>query len=129
MIDLLSQDVAKETSQMQVDEKSYQTSYEEAMQEAAAKRAIDARAIAEKEAVKAELEMRLHKMTKEKKAKTKQAFTLSKLLESLHTECDWLLANFDARLEARDAEVKSLNEAKAVLSDADYSLQQRDSKS
>jgi len=125
MIDLLSEEVTKETSEMKVDEKDAQSSYEETIQESAAKRAVDARAIAENESVKAELETRLHKMTKEKKTKTKQASTLTKYLEALHNECDWLLTNFDARLQARDAEVKSLREAKAVLSGSDYALQQR----
>jgi len=127
MIDLLSEDVARETAEMQVEEKDAQTSYEEAMEEAAAKRAIDARSISEKESVKAELETRLHKMNQQMKAKRKQAFTMTKYLQALHEECDWLLANFDARIEARDAEAKSLRDAKAVLSGADYSLRQRDS--
>jgi len=129
MIDQLSKDVTKETSESQADEKAAQTSYEEAIEEAAAKRAVDARSIAEKEAVKAELETRLHKMIKGKKVKTKEASGLTKYLQALHSECDWILANFDARLEARDAEVKSLRDAKAVLSGGDYSLQQRGSTS
>merc|ERR1719362_2524157 len=104
-----------------------QESYEEAMEEAAAKRAVDARSIAEKESVKAELETRLHKMNQEMKAKRKQAFTMTNYLHALHKECDWLLANFDARIEARQEEVKALRDAKAVLSGADYSLQQRSS--
>merc|ERR1719195_1001139 len=116
MIDTLSEEVARETAEMQVEEKDGQRSYEEAMEEAAEKRAIDARAISEKESVKAELETRLHKMNQAMKAKRKQAFTMSKYLQALHSECDWLLANFDARIEA-----------KAVLSGADYSLQQRSS--
>merc|ERR1740123_1280850 len=95
------------------------------MEDAAEKRAIDARSISEKESVKAELETRLHNMNQAMKAKRKQAFTMSKYLQALHSECDWLLANFDARAEARDAETKSLRDAKAVLSGADYSLAQK----
>lgn len=127
MIDLLSADVGRETAEMQTEEKDAQVSYEEAMEEAAAKRAVDARSIAEKESVKAELETRLHKMNQEMKAKRKQAFTMTKYLKALHDDCDWLLANFDTRVDARDVEVKSLRDAKAVLSGADYSLQQRSS--
>jgi len=45
-------------------------------------------------------------------------------IKDLHLECDWLLANFQARKDARAGEVESLKNAKAVLSGADYSLLQ-----
>merc|ERR1719336_1011500 len=109
---------------MQAAEKKAQAVYEAQMQEAAAKRAIDARQVGEKEAVKAELESRLHKMNQEKKAKAKQAASVKKYLKALHEQCDWLLKNFNVRMEARTAEIKSLRDAKAVLSGADNKLVQ-----
>merc|ERR1719362_848000 len=109
---------------MQAAEKTSQAEYEKAMEEAAAKRAIDARQVGEKEAVKAELESRLHKMNQERKAKAKQAASVKKYLKALHEQCDWLLKNFNVRMEARTAEIKSLRDAKAVLSGADYKLVQ-----
>jgi len=47
-----------------------------------------------------------------------------KYIQSLHSECDWLMKYFDVRKEARAAEIDSLVKAKAVLSGADFSLLQ-----
>jgi len=47
-----------------------------------------------------------------------------KYIQSLHTECDWLIKYFDVRKEARTGEIDALVKAKAVLSGADYSLLQ-----
>jgi len=48
-----------------------------------------------------------------------------KHIGALHGECDFLLQYFDARKQARADEVTSLNNAKAALSGADYSLLQQ----
>jgi len=124
MIDTLIDEVAKDMIEMQAAEKTSQAEYENAMEEAAAKRAIDARQVGEKEAVKAELESRLHKMNQEKKAKVHQETSVKNYMKALHEQCDWLLKNFDVRMEARTAEIKSLRDAKAVLSGSDYKMVQ-----
>jgi len=91
---------------------------------AAAKRAADTQSIREKEGAKADLEADLEKTKTEKKETVAAAMDKAEQLRDLHLECDWLLANFDARKEARAGEVEALNNAKAVLSGADYSLVQ-----
>merc|ERR1719198_1325413 len=95
------------------------------MKDSAEKRAIDAKAIADKEAAKADLEAKLIKDEGEKKATMKEAMATHKYLAEVHADCDWLLNNFEARKEARAGEVDSLVKAKAVLSGADYSLLQK----
>ena len=45
-------------------------------------------------------------------------------IHGLHSECDWLVENYDNRKTARAGEVDSLNNAKAVLAGADFSLVQ-----
>ena len=47
-----------------------------------------------------------------------------KYIMELHQECDFLLKYYSIRKEAREGEVESLNNAKAVLSGADYSFLQ-----
>uniref|UniRef100_A0A7S4SG50 Uncharacterized protein n=1 Tax=Alexandrium monilatum TaxID=311494 RepID=A0A7S4SG50_9DINO len=121
MLDQLSEDLAKDTQELQVNEKNGQAQYEEAMKDATAKRASDARVISEKEAVKAEIEARLHKMNQERKSKVKEHRALKEYAKDMHSACDWLLENFDVRKEARANEVESLHQAKAVLSGASYS--------
>ena len=49
-------------------------------------------------------------------------------IEGLHKDCDWLLKNYDVRKSARAGESDALTKAKAVLSGADFSLVQTNSK-
>jgi len=46
---------------------------------------------------------------------------LAKYLADLHSECDFLLHNFDARQESRGAEVEALQQAKQILNGAQLS--------
>merc|ERR1719316_1790555 len=59
MIDLLIGDLEKEITQSKVDEKDAQASYESFMKDSAEKRALDSKAIADKEGSKAALEEEL----------------------------------------------------------------------
>merc|ERR1719237_1669719 len=124
MINLLEADLDKEIATLKVDEKNAQEEYEQFMKDSAAKRAADSKSIQEKEGAKADLEADLEKTKTEKKAKTTEAMEKAEELRDLHRDCDWLLANFDARKAARAGEVEALTNAKAVLSGADYSLVQ-----
>jgi chaperonin cofactor prefoldin len=46
---------------------------------------------------------------------------LSKYTADLHAECDYLLKNFDIRQEGRAQEIEALQQAKQILSGADFS--------
>merc|ERR1719502_23715 len=95
------------------------------MTDSAAKRAEDSKALTDKEAAKAQLETDLQASDEEKLSKAKEMMATEKFLSGLHSECDWLVQNFDLRKEARASEVDALKQAKAVLSGADFSLVQR----
>jgi len=125
MLDLLVADLDKDTQTAEVDEKNAQAEYETFMQDSQAKRSGDSKSIADKEGTKAELEGRLQRDGEEHEATGKQAYITATTIKDLHLECDWLVANFDARKTARAGEVESLKNAKAVLSGADYVLMQR----
>merc|ERR550525_1867093 len=103
-----------------MDEKDDQAEYEQFVADAAAKRAADSKSIADKSAAKANLEAELQKMTAAKKATMKKAMDKAEQIKDLHLDCDWLVANYEARKAARAGEVQSLQDAKAVLSGADY---------
>jgi len=124
LVNMLVADLDKEMQEMEVEEKDAQAEYEQLVADSAAKRVADSKAIEEKESAKADLEGEVQKMALEKKSKLKEAMATAMTIRDLHSECDWLLANFEARKEARDGEVDSLTNAKAVLSGADYSLVQ-----
>jgi len=121
---MLVEDLNKEMAQSEVKERDSQKEYESFVKDSAAKRELDARSLTVKEGAKAGLEVELQKSVQAKKAKVEEVAAMTDILKTLHEECDWLLANHDARKEARDQEIEALNNAKAVLSGADYSLLQ-----
>merc|ERR1719203_252083 len=124
MLNMLKADLDKEIQETETSEKESQAEYETFMAESAAKRAADTKSIAMKEAAKADLGADVEKLTAEKGASTNEAMATAEYIKDLHLDCDWLLANFQARKEARAGEVESLKSARAVLSGADYGLVQ-----
>merc|ERR1719221_1000192 len=124
MIDLLIADLDKDNQIMEVEEKDAQKEYEEFMADSAEKRALDSKAIGDKQGAKAETETQLQTDEETKKSKTIEAMETAKYIAGLHEECDWLLKYYDTRKEARTGEINALGKAKDVLSGADYSLVQ-----
>merc|ERR1719497_254761 len=115
MMDMLKADLDKEIQEMTVDEKDAQAEYEQFVKDAAAKRASDVESIAAKEGAKADLEAEVEKLTAEKKDTLAALMAKEEEIKDLHLECDWLLANFEARKAARAGEVESLKQAKAEV--------------
>merc|ERR1719221_2309577 len=124
MIDLLVADLDKDIQTSEVEEKDAQKDYEEFMADSSDKRALDSKAITDKEAAKAETETQLQSDKDTKKSKMFEAMETAKYIGGLHEDCDWLLKYFDERKAARTGEIDALGKAKAVLSGADYSLVQ-----
>merc|ERR1719310_2731779 len=128
MIDLLIKDLDKEMTEAEAEEKDAQADYEQMMSDSAEKRAADSKSLAEQEAAKADAEASLQQHGADKKAAEKELGATLQYIHSLHNECDWLLQYFDVRKEARTSEIDALGKAKAVLSGADYSLVQTQSR-
>jgi septal ring factor EnvC (AmiA/AmiB activator) len=124
MIDLLIADIDKDNQIMEVEEKDAQKDYETFMEDSSEKRALDSKAITDKEAAKAETETQLQADEDTKKSKTFEAMETAKYIGGLHEDCDWLLKYYEERKAARSGEIDALGKAKAVLSGADYSLLQ-----
>jgi predicted RNase H-like nuclease (RuvC/YqgF family) len=124
MMDMMIADLDKEVNEIETQEKENQAEYEQFMQDSANKRATDARSLADKESAKADAEASLLKTKEEKTATMKEAMNTAEYLSEVHTDCDWLITNFQMRKDARAGEVDALKKAKAVLSGADYSLLQ-----
>merc|ERR1719433_1612825 len=53
-------------------------------------------------------------------ANDEELATLTDLLKSHHLECDYLIKYFDVRQQARQEEMDSIKDAKAILSGADF---------
>mmetsp|Transcript_80144 Transcript_80144/g.151392 ORF Transcript_80144/g.151392 Transcript_80144/m.151392 type:complete len:729 (-) Transcript_80144:66-2252(-) len=124
MIDVMIKDLDKEMTEAKTAETEAQADYETTMSESAEKRATDGKSITDKEGAKAALTSDLQKHESESSATTKELMATEEVIAGLHSECDWLLQNFETRKAARAGEVDSLKKAKAVLSGADYSLAQ-----
>merc|ERR1719476_321531 len=95
------------------------------MQQSAAKRAADSKSITDMSAEKAATEGSLQAESEKKAGTTTEHMNTMKNIASLHAECDWLLQYYEVRKQARAGEVESLNNAKAVLSGANYALVQQ----
>jgi len=124
MLDLLVADLDKEMQEISVQEKEAQAEYERFLADSAAKRSTDAKAIATKEGIKADLEIYSEKLAAELRTAEKAAMGKAMLLKDLNLECGWLLMNYEARQSARDTELDALKQAKAILSGADFALVQ-----
>merc|ERR1719146_535045 len=122
MMDLMIADLDKDIQTSKVTEKDAQKEYEEFMADSSEKRALDSKAITDKEAAKAETETQLESDKDAKKSKMIEAMETAKYIGGLHEECDWLLKYYETRKTARTGEIDALGKAKAVLSGADYSL-------
>jgi len=128
MMDSLIADLEKEMQVAELEEKDAQGDYEQFTRDAAEKRVMDSKSITEKDGAKAEAEVNLVKETKERQTKMKEALATVNYIGGLHKDCDWLLKNYEVRQSARTGEVEALTKAKAVLSGADFSLVQTNSK-
>merc|ERR1719291_840838 len=122
MIDILIKDLTLEMTEAETEEKEAQSEYENLMADSAKKRTEDSKTMADKESVKAQTESDLEGYKAAKLSAFKEHQATMEYIASLHAECDWLIQFFDVRKEARNGEIKSLTDAKAVLSGADYSL-------
>merc|ERR1719380_534858 len=124
MMDMITKDIDTEMHEAEHAEKSAQEDYEEMMKDSAEKRALDTKALTDKESTKASVETDLQAYGDAKAATSKELMATSLYLSQLHGECDFLLEYFDARKEARDAEHDELLKGKAALSGAGFSLMQ-----
>merc|ERR1719161_2566196 len=121
MIDLLIRDLEKEMTEAETEEKDAQRDYEAMMDDAAKKRADAVKSIAEKENAKADAEQSKMEAEGAKAAEDDELAATVEYEAQLHSECDWLIQNYDVRKEARAQEVDALKNAKATLEGADFS--------
>merc|ERR1719171_1674484 len=97
MMDSLIADLDKENTENEVTEKDAQSDYEKFMADAAEQRAVDSKAITDKEAAKAGLEEELEINKAALKDNQMSLMDTEKAIMELHKECDWLMEKFDLR--------------------------------
>jgi chromosome segregation ATPase len=119
MMDTLVAELDKETQVAETDEKDAQSDYEKFTADSKKMRADNTRLLQDKTAAKADAIGALETHGDTLSTSQKKLKGASDQLRVLHQDCDWLVANYDTRAEARSDEVESLGKAKAVLSGAD----------
>jgi len=119
MIDILIHDVEREMMIAEREEKDSQKEYQKTMADSADKRAVDAKALSDKQGAKADMEGNLEEKKAEEKSTTKAIMATGKYISSLHSECDWLMQYYDVRKEARTDEIDALEKAAGILRGAD----------
>jgi len=116
----LTRDLEKEIQEAEHSEKTATRDYEELIADAQESRAQKVKSIADKESTKAEVEGKLQE-AKTQHVVTSDSYTqIKNYIADLHASCDFIVAQFEVRKEARTQEVESLKNAKAVLSGANF---------
>merc|ERR1719389_1473588 len=121
LLDRLSKDLQDGIADAEHDEKTSQKDYETLMADSSTSRAQKAESITEKEAAKADLDLKVENASEKKTALEADLLNIKDYLSKLHAQCDFLVENYDMRKTARETELESLANAKAVLSGANFS--------
>jgi len=116
--------VIKEAANLEKDalkaEQDAQTAYEVFITDSNASVETKQKDIASKTELKGQKEGELVGANGDLKGNGADLASLGSIASGLHTDCDFLLNNYDIRQEARDNEVESLKMAIAMLSGADF---------
>merc|ERR1712137_644610 len=121
LMDSLVGALEKEMTEAKSEEDNSQEEYGKLMTDAAAKRGTDLKTVESKQSAKAGLESDLAEQGDTLTSTSKEMMATSKYISNLHGECDWLIQNHEVRKDARATEIDQLQQAKAVLSGADFS--------
>jgi len=118
MVATIQADLTKEFQSAKTEEKDAQADYEALLNDAKKKREVTARAMTEKEGVKAGFQAERQKKEKRIDGLSTELKETIDIIADCHKNCDWLLANFETRIKLRAAEVEALRKAKSTLSGA-----------
>jgi len=122
LMDKLAGELKTDVKEAEFEEKEAQKDYEELLAEAQKTRADDVKSISDKNAAKADLEVSLTETKRTHSLKSTALAEVGQYIADLDKQCDFVIATFEERREARTNEVEGLKKAKAVLSGADYSF-------
>jgi len=120
MISTIISDAEATEAEMEVSENNAQGEYAEFVKDSSASLEADRAAIVEKEELDANSDGILSETKEESLANDEELKKATDLLSAHHTDCDWILKYFDMRQQGRQEEMDSIEEAKAILSGADF---------
>jgi hypothetical protein len=112
-------DLKTDMTESETTEKMMAKDYVRIMTDAQASRAQDVKSMNEKKAAKAVLDQKLVDNKAMLALTEEELHNLELYLVQLHTECDFLMRNFEARHEGRVDEETGLEEAETIVTDAE----------
>jgi len=120
LMDMLLKELQDGITEAENEEKTAQKDYERLMVESKESRASMSESITTKEVAKADLDTKIEATKEKKTSEETQLSSLKQTMAQLHADCDFLVENYDLRKTARVAEVEGLQNAKSVLSGANF---------
>merc|ERR1719446_1660161 len=121
LMEMLVKELNGDLTEAKNDEETAQKDYERLMSDSQASRAQNVEGITDKEAAKADMDVKVEQAKQEEGSQQVALGNVKQYIATLHTQCDFLIENYDLRKAARSNELDSLSNAKAVLSGADFS--------
>merc|ERR1719265_3068983 len=121
LMDMIIGEVKTELTEMKMEEKYAQKDYVALMADSQESRAQDLKSLTESASQKADLEASITEAKENQMLALEQSSNVISTLAKLHGTCDFIIKNFELRLNARTAEIEGLKTAKAVLAGANFS--------
>lgn len=122
LLQMVIDDAHREEVELEADENKAQKMYGEFVSSSTTSIEADRATIAEKEKHVAETSSELSKTEETQLANGEMLESLDGTLTGLHAECDYVIKYFKLRQQARQEEMDSIEEAKAILSGAKFGL-------
>merc|ERR1719178_551185 len=121
LMDMLLKELSGDLTSSENEEKTSQKDYETLMSDSQATRAQNVASITDKEAAKADMDTAVEDTKAKLDSQQASLADIKQYILQLHANCDFIIENYDLRKAARENELTSLANAKAVLSGADLS--------
>lgn len=120
LLAMIIEDAGRTETELKVSEQKAQEEYAAYVSATTASIEADREAISEKEKQSATTEGEKSETEEAQLGNQESLNKLGELLKSVHLECDFLLKYFDIRQKSRAEEMDAIEEAKAILSCADF---------
>jgi len=120
LLQMIIEEATREEQELEKDENQAQKMYGEFVTATKASIEADRASIAEKQKQLAETQTALSSTQESQLANEARLDDLGGLLKGFHADCDYVIKYFKLRQRARQEEIDSIEEAKAILSGADF---------
>lgn len=118
LFNIIKGNVERQKMTLENEDKLGQAQYEMFVSNANEKKRLYAKSLGASNAAKAEMEAQIQRCHAEMRSEEKMLASLKQEIFDLHKKCDFLVRNFDLRIDARASETQSLLRASGIISEA-----------